>query len=865
MSALFPNRSRAVVASVAGLMLGACKPPEAPPRSTDATVNVSVPDVRTLTPRIDATSAEVLVGQTRGGAFTSFGRVSVTSAQFGQRVSVPVKLTCGTEMGCTVNARLRLLADGTPFDSSDTPSFAITGGESRETGGFAFRPVRRLVAAETLTVAVINSTRQLVVRVLDDADHVLPRRAVTWESGDRTVATVDSLGRVTALRGGRTAVTASIGAARASVNVAVNAVQSFTVTASAARVVATVPVQLTAQLAVGPGVSNRVRYRSSDTTVATVSDAGAVRTLRAGTVTMTAIAEADTLERRTVSIIVDPFRAASTYTGVSVLSRGDVPGNLGGIWGERFENLFAAGCAGLMRWNGSSWRLEQTLPFCANGVAGTDENNVIVVGQQIWRWNGTVWARETVTYTGELLGAVAVEGVVYAVGTGGQILRRTTSGWSAMTSPTSRTLRGVHGVFGSNVWAVGDAGVMLRFNGTAWQTMNEADGQFLDCRAVHVRGPTDVMATCNERNWGWSIQRWNGTNWTRMNTPQREFMTDIAETNGIVYAVGSQRTAYRLVGNDWVQDADRLGDQFVTGIYADARGIMAVGNEGFTMRRTSTGWTILSGYPLYDAMWAGGPDLIVAAGTRGAIDLFDGTRWTSSRPQGETNGIRDVWGASRDAIFAVGPQATMLRYDGARWQTQAVPTTAWINGVWGLRRDSVWAVTGNGEILFYDGQQWALKFRTGRNLLDIHGRDVNNIVVVGDEGRIWRFDGRTWQREESGTDASLNAVFVGQTRTFAVSGNQIFSNRDGEWQPAVVIAGSNFNWLTGTGDSDVYVGGCGAQTRRFDGTTWVAEVPTNFSQCTFSGFALPGGGLIIGGAQRDIISGTGPTGATPGR
>lgn len=861
-----PQRMAALLAGgTAALLFGGCQAAEAPVRSTDATLTVSVPDFRAGSPRVDVTAAEVVVGQSRGGGFQSFGQVPVTAAQFGQRVAVPVKLACGTVSGCTVLARLRLLGNGgAPFDSADSESFALTGGATREVGGFTLRAVRRLAAADTLLVAPLNGTGQLTVTAFDDADRPLQRRVLTWSSLDPTVAAVDSLGRVTGLRPGRTAVVATAGAARATVAVAVNAVQAFTLSASATRVIATLTVRLTPSITVGPGVSQRVRYRSSDTAVAVVSDNGTVQTRRNGTVIITGIAEADTLQQRTVSITVDPFRAATSYAGVQVLSRGDIPGNLIGLWGERFDNLVGVGCGVFARWNGTSWRVEQTPGYCALGAAGTADNNVVAVGTQIWRFNGTAWARETVAFTGELQSAAAVDGVIYAVGQHGQILRRSDAGWSPMPSPTTRTLRTVHGITGNNIWAVGDGGVMLRYNGTTWQVQNAPDGQFFDCRTVHVRGPSDVLASCNERGWGWSIQRWNGSSWIRMDTPQREFITDIAEGNGRLWAVGSQRTIYRQEGDGWVQDAERLGDVNVQAIYADARGVLAVGNEGLSMQRTTSGWTIRSGYPLYEAMWAGGPDLIVAGGTRGAIDVFDGTRWSASRPIGEQHSIRAVWGAARDAIFAVGPFATMLRYNGLQWQQMNVPTTAWIHGVWGVSRDSVWAVTSSGEIMFYNGSQWALTFRTGGQLLDIHGRDARNIVAVGDGGRIWRFDGRSWQREESNTDVQLRAVFVGPTRTFAASGSQLFEYRGGEWLAPVTVPGSNFTWLAGTGDADVYAGGCGAQTRRFDGSTWTAEVPTTLTQCTFSGAVLPGGGLVIGGALRDVISGTGPNGVTPG-
>lgn len=854
---------RAFTAAVA--VAFACTASEAPTRSLDATVTVTVPDFRIAPYLMDVRSVEVVVGQSRSiGSFTRFGGATVSASQFGQSTTVPVNLGCGTTSGCTLQARLRLLGEGgQPIDSADGPTFALAGEQTVSAGGFVLRSARRIVAAEPRVVLPFSTPRVIAMTVLDDADRPLLGRRLSWSSSDPTVATVDSTGRATGVRPGRAVITATHAQASAATEVVLNSVQSLTLTASATRVMATVPVQLTTALVVVPGISTRVQYRSSDTTVAVVSDAGMVQTRGAGTVSITVVPDADTLERRSLSLTVDPFRAAISYTNGQVLPRGDVQSSLLGVWGDRFTNLVAVGCGQPVRWNGTSWRAEGVaFGFCAYGVAGTGADNIVAVGSQVWRFNGTSWARESFTPSAELYSAVAVDNAIYAVGVNGQIHRRTTAGWSAMTSGTTRILRNVHGVSSANVWAVGDGGVMLRFNGTAWETMVPAGGPFLDCRSVHVRSVSDVLAACNEPGWGWGIQRWNGTGWTRMSTPSPEYITDLAEGNGQLWAVANHRTVWRLEGQQWVADASRLGDVQLQQLYADADGVMVVGNDGLTMRRVNAQWTLLTGYPQYDAVWAHSGDFIVAAGTRGAVDVFDGTRWTVSRPIGDDHMIRDVWGAGKDAVFAAGALGTMLHFDGLAWRQMTMPTSAWIQGVWGVARDSVWAVAGS-DILFYDGTRWAVTFRTGRPLLDIHGRDARNIVAVGNEGRVWRFDGRTWTREESNTDASLRAVFVGPTRTFAASADELHVQLNGEWQEPTRFAGNNFLWMAGSGDSDVYVGGCGASTRRFDGVTWVTEPTTN--ACTLSGAVLPGGGLIVGGVVRDFVSGTGPRGNTPGR
>jgi hypothetical protein len=60
---------------------------------------------------------------------------------------------------------------------------------------------------------------------------------------------------------------------------------------------------------------------------------------------------------------------------------------------------------------------------------------------------------------------------VFAVGFGGTIVRYNGSAWATMTSGTTEKLTGVWGSSGSNVFAVGAGGTILRYDGSAWATM----------------------------------------------------------------------------------------------------------------------------------------------------------------------------------------------------------------------------------------------------------------------------------------------------------------------------------------------------------------------------------------------------------
>jgi len=61
---------------------------------------------------------------------------------------------------------------------------------------------------------------------------------------------------------------------------------------------------------------------------------------------------------------------------------------------------------------------------------------------------------------------------VFAVGDSGRILHYNGSTWSAMTSWTTNILHSVWGSSGSEVFAVGDSGRILHYNGSTWSAMS---------------------------------------------------------------------------------------------------------------------------------------------------------------------------------------------------------------------------------------------------------------------------------------------------------------------------------------------------------------------------------------------------------
>ena len=84
---------------------------------------------------------------------------------------------------------------------------------------------------------------------------------------------------------------------------------------------------------------------------------------------------------------------------------------------------------------------------------------------------------------------------VFAVGDAGTILHYDGTSWSPMSSGTTGSLRDVWGASGSNVFVVGSGGTILHYNGTNWSPM--ASGTTTWLNEVWGRNGSDVFAGGN--------------------------------------------------------------------------------------------------------------------------------------------------------------------------------------------------------------------------------------------------------------------------------------------------------------------------------------------------------------------------------
>lgn len=186
------------------------------------------------------------------------------------------------------------------------------------------------VASVTVTLNAVTllagQSTQANATLKDANGTVLTGRSVVWTSSDVTVASVDAVGLVTALKAGTVTITATAEGKSGSASIVI-ALPTVT-PAAVATVTISVPSSLnvgqsaqatvTLKDAQGNTLTNRtITYVSSDANIASVSTTGLVTALKGGAVTITASAEGKSASAVLTSVAPKPAVHMITLTATS--------------------------------------------------------------------------------------------------------------------------------------------------------------------------------------------------------------------------------------------------------------------------------------------------------------------------------------------------------------------------------------------------------------------------------------------------------------------------------------------------------------------------------------------------------------------
>jgi hypothetical protein len=176
---------------------------------------------------------------------------------------------------------------------------------------------------------------------------------------------------------------------------------------------------------------------------------------------------------------------------------------LTGVWTDGASRAWAVGTGStIFRWDGTVWNRVSD----STAAVGPQDNYWGVWGSGTDAWavgeNAIVHCRVQQACTVESSGGGAMLGIwgssatnIFAVGDNGRIMRYNGTTWTQVTSNTTRRLARVTGSGPNDAWAIGDS-VLLHFDGTSWTTMqSDSIGDSDALRHHHVPSQSERTST----------------------------------------------------------------------------------------------------------------------------------------------------------------------------------------------------------------------------------------------------------------------------------------------------------------------------------------------------------------------------------
>ena len=365
---------------------------------------------------------------------------------------------------------------------------------------------------------------------------------------------------------------------------------------------------------------------------------------------------------------------------------------------------------------------------------------------------------------------------VWAVGDVGTILHYDGDSWNQQESGTTEMLLGVSALDASNVWAVGGSftsGTILHYDGNAWSEQES--------------GMTDIIwgVSALDANNVWAVTdlgvilHYDGDAWSEQYSGEEQSLRGVSALDAEnVWAVGQDGTILHYDGESWSEQESGATDMLLGVSALDTENVWAVGGgfeSGIILHYDGESWSeqesgATMGLSTVSSLNAGN---VWATGLGGAIFHYNGDFW-SEEESGTNRGLCGVSALDESNVWAVGDWGTILYNQGANWSHQSYSvTTDDLHSVSALDAGNLWAVGGGvspggytSSIVHYDGTSWSEQYSgTGERLYGVSALNESNVWAVGGwdaagdfYSTILHYDGNSWSEQYSTEGTSLDKV-----------------------------------------------------------------------------------------------------------
>lgn len=466
-------------------------------------------------------------------------------------------------------------------------------------------------------------------------------------------------------------------------------------------------------------------------------------------------------------------------------------------------------------------------------VIVSDRLGFAASGRRVLRWDGRLWSPYGEPGAGAVYGVWSDGAVVVAVGEGGLAAARAVDGgawggaWEALAGAPVVTLRAVAGRGPGDVFAAGDDGTVVHWDGAAWTTRFTSGT--IDLHALWIRpGTSDDEGVFAVGTGGQLVSAVDGV-WKATQIAAGSVVLEdiLGRADGTLIAVGDKHTVTmrRPQAGAWqgqITNDDRQRD---LAALAELNGVVrAFGESGAVLTLAGTTWNVdtsaavAAGVRPFAVADAGPEGPLVALAQGGDGVRFDGAAWSAlaTTPEATLTDFARTPGSGE--LWATGTRGFLARRGAQGWSVLPVGVEADLNALAAVSETTLVAVGGRGTIVWIeDGEARVVAAPVPIDLQGVAATPLG-VIACGRGGTLLRVDEDGATLIASGTTADLRAVALGGDGRVWIAGafgTLLRMGDEGLGEPAMIGSGVGgaLSDLAATGDGVYGVGDNGVILR----------------------------------------------------
>ena len=230
-----------------------------------------------------------------------------------------------------------------------------------------------------------------------------------------------------------------------------------------------------------------------------------------------------------------------------------------------------------------------------------------------------------------------------------------------------------------------------------------------------------------------------------------------------VFVVGASGKIVHYDGQNW-QAQTSPTTSHLHGVWGSGpNDVYAVGSGGTIIHYDGQGWTSMVSNTSYTRWAVGGAGSeAYTAGYLHSVTRFINNAWHVVYPAGSPPGpeLHGVWASSPTNVYAAGAGGMILHYDGAGWTQELSPVTGQIRAISGSSSNNIFVATyGAKQVARFDGTSWSVIGTMSGFAMGVWAFAADQAFVVGTGGDCQRYDGSSWTKQTTGTNAALRGVW----------------------------------------------------------------------------------------------------------